>query len=186
MARSTLLDSGRSTTKGREEHLTAERRRRFMSEDNRAALVSRREALALMATAAAAAACAPEGAGDGTAGSGAAPGAGAGGGGGDAAPIWVKNPSRFVRHGTNLETRLEELDGLPTPNDLFFVRNHAPTPLIDPNSYLLSVGGPGAESEVRLTLDDLRVLPSQTLVAYIECAGNWRGFFQSVTGRSAG
>ncbi|MCY3943438.1 MAG: sulfite oxidase [Gemmatimonadetes bacterium] len=155
----------------------------------RAEVVSRREALALMAAGVGAAACAPEGAREGGSGTGdgseLAPGARTGGGGDATARIWVKDPARFVRHGTNLETRLEELDGLLTPNDLFFVRNHAPTPLIDPGSYLLSVGGPGARSEVRLTLDDLRALPSQTLIAYIECAGNWRGFFQSVTGRTA-
>ena len=49
---------------------------------------------------------------------------------------------------------------LLTPNDLFFVRNHAPTPVIDPATYALTVGGPGAESEVRLTLDDLQALPT--------------------------
>lgn len=151
--------------------------------------MNRREALALMAAGVGAAACAPEGASDGGSGSGTgsgvAPGTGAGGGGDAAAGIWVKDPSRFVQHGTNLETRLEDLDGFLTPNDLFFVRNHAPTPVIDPATYVLSVGGPGASGEVQLTLDDLRALPSQTLIAYIECAGNWRGFFQSVTGRTA-
>ncbi len=155
--------------------------------DRRAKLVNRREALALMAAGAGAAACAPEGASGPDSGSGAeagaAPGSDAGTGG--ASPVWVKDPSPFVRHGTNLETRLEDLDGLITPNDLFFVRNHAPTPVIDPATYVLTVGGPGAESEVQLTLDDLRALPSQTLIAYIECAGNWRGFFQAVTGRTA-
>ena len=114
---------------------------------------------------------------------------GAGADGGQAAdgetPIWAKDPSPFVRHGTNLESRLEDLHGLITPNELFFVRNHAPTPLIDAGSYALTVGGPGAEREVRLSLDDLRALPSQTQISYIECAGNWRGFFQSVTGRTA-
>lgn len=139
-------------------------------------MVNRREALTLMAAGVGAAACAPEGASDGGSGSGATS---------DMAPIWAKDPSPFVRHGTNLETRLEDLDGLLTPNDLFFVRNHAPTPVIDPATYTLTVGGPGAESEVRLSLDDLRALPTQTLIAYIECAGNWRGFFQSVTGRTA-
>ena len=134
--------------------------------NKRAALVNRREALALMAAGVGTAACAPEGATDGGSGpgggSGVAPGAGAGSGGDGAAGIWVKDPARFVQHGTNLETRLEDLDGFLTPNDLFFVRNHAPTPVIDPASYVLSVGGPGAASEVQLTLDDLRALPSQT------------------------
>ncbi len=153
----------------------------------RAKLVNRREALALMAAGAGAAACAPEGASGPGSGSGAEAGAAPGSdtGTGGAIPVWVKDPAPFVRHGTNLETRLEDLDGLITPNDLFFVRNHAPTPMIDPATYVLTVGGPGAESEVRLSLDDLRALPSQTLIAYIECAGNWRGFFQAVTGRTA-
>ena len=102
----------------------------------RATLVTRRDALALMAAGVGAAACAPEGAGDADAGSGANPGMapGSDAGSGGATPIWVKDPARFVQHGTNLETRLEDLDGLLTPNDLFFVRNHAPTPVIDPAS----------------------------------------------------
>ena len=149
--------------------------------------LDRREALAVIAAAAGAAACGP---GDGdapgssaTAGSGAGGDAGAGGAGGES--VWFKDPSPFIRHGTNLETRLEDLRGLLTPNELFFVRNHAPTPMIDAGSYALTVGGPGADGEVRLGLDDLRALPSQTVVAYIECAGNWRGFFRPVTGRTA-
>ena len=155
------------------------------------AAMNRREALALMAAGVGAAACGPDGApGDAGATGGPGAGAAAGDGGaapgtGDPAPIWVKDPAPFVQHGTNLETRLTDLDGLLTPNDLFFVRNHAPTPVIDPASYVLTVGGPGAEREIELTLDDLRALPSQTLIAYIECAGNWRGFFQSITGRTA-
>ena len=36
---------------------------------------------------------------------------------------WVKDPYPFVRHPTNLETRLEDLTGFLTPNELFFVRN---------------------------------------------------------------
>ena len=155
------------------------------------AAMNRREALALMAAGVGAAACGPDGTpgeGGATGGQGAGAVAGDGGaaaGGGTPASIWVKDPAPFVQHGTNLETRLEDLDGLLTPNDLFFVRNHAPTPVIDPSSYVLTVGGPGTEREVELTLDDLRALPSQTLIAYIECAGNWRGFFQPITGRTA-
>ena len=154
--------------------------------------LSRRDALAAMAVGAGVAvgACGGDG---GSPGAGAdAGGAGDAGGAADAgAPgggepqIWAKDPARFIRHGTNLETRLENLDGLLTPNELFFVRNHAPTPTIDPASYVLSVGGPGAETEVELSLDDLKALPSHTLISYLECAGNWRGFFQRVTGRAA-
>ncbi len=149
--------------------------------------LNRREALALLAAGVGAAACGPVGE-DPASREGEDAGAAGGRTGGTAgadAPIWVKDPSPFVRHGTNLETRLEDLHGLVTPNELFFVRNHAPTPRIDADAYALSVGGPGAEREVRLGLDDLRALPSQSQISYIECAGNWRGFFRSVTGRTA-
>ena len=148
--------------------------------------MNRRKALAVIAAGVGVAACGP---GEDAASDAGKDAAAAGGqtpesAGGDTS-IWVKDPSPFVQHGTNLETRLEDLHSLITPNELFFVRNHAPTPLIDAGSYALTVGGPGAEREVRLSLDDLRALPSQTQISYIECAGNWRGFFQSVTGRTA-
>ena len=151
--------------------------------------LSRRDALAAMAAGVALAACGDEGSGaDGS--REVVPAAGADEAAGNGMPdgtprVWTKDPSPFVRHGTNLETRLADLDGLLTPNDLFFVRNHAPTPVIDPASYRLAVDGPGAGMEVELSLDDLRTLPSHTLISYIECAGNWRGFFQRVTGRTA-
>ncbi len=146
--------------------------------------LSRREALAAMAATVGVAACGA-GDGDGPAGGSSSRDADPDAGAGADRPIWVKDASPFIRHGTNLESRLEDMHGLITPNELFFVRNHAPTPLIDAGSYVLAVGGSGAEREVRLGLDELRALPSQTLVAYIECAGNWRGFFRSVTGRTA-
>lgn len=104
---------------------------------------------------------------------------------GDQPTIWMKDPSPFVRHGTNLETKLEDLHGLITPNDLFFVRNHAPTPRIDPDRYVLTVTGAGVREDVRLGLDDLKALPRRTLIAYLECAGNWRGFSREATGRTA-
>lgn len=153
--------------------------------------LSRRDALAALAAGAGVAlsACTPDGDGAGNSGAEGADGAGAEGAvgaPGEAPPrAWVKDPSPFVQHGTNLETRLQDLDGLLTPNDLFFVRNHAPTPSIDPAEYVLTVGGPGAETAVELSLGDLQGLPSHTLISYLECAGNWRGFFQRVTGRTA-
>ena len=98
---------------------------------------------------------------------------------------WVKNPEPFIQHPTNLETRLELLDGVITPNELFFVRNHAPTPRIDVSEYRLRVEGDAIDEAVELTMDDLRALPSQSVVAYLECGGNWRGFWASVVGQAA-
>ena len=98
---------------------------------------------------------------------------------------WVKDPAPFFQHPTNLETRLELLDGVITPNELFFVRNHAPTPRLDASQYLLRVTGDAVEREVELTLADLETLPSESVVAYLECAGNWRSFWLTETGRNA-
>ena len=98
---------------------------------------------------------------------------------------WVKNPEPFIQHPTNLETRLELLDGGITPNELFFVRNHAPTPRIDASDYRLRIEGDAIDEAVELTMDDLRALPGASVVAYLECGGNWRGFWGSVVGRAA-
>ncbi len=134
--------------------------------------ISRREFAALAATGGTAAllsGCGPR-ADDGTA---------------ETATAWTKDGTPFIRHATNLETRLELLDGLITPNELFFVRNHAPTPRIAARDYRLRVVGDGVERSLELALDDLRALPGQSVVAFLECAGNWRGFFARVAGRAA-
>jgi DMSO/TMAO reductase YedYZ molybdopterin-dependent catalytic subunit len=98
---------------------------------------------------------------------------------------WVKDPGSFIQHPTNLETRLELLDGVITPNELFFVRNHAPTPRIDASDYRLRIEGDAIDEAVELTMADLRDLPSESVVAYLECGGNWRSFFGSVMGQAA-
>lgn len=103
----------------------------------------------------------------------------------DSGAPWVKDPTPFIQHPTNLETRLEDITGFLTPNSLFFVRNHAPTPRIDPVTYRLRVEGNAIERSLDLTYDDLLALPSHTTIAYLECAGNWRGFFDTVVGRAA-
>ena len=90
----------------------------------------------------------------------------------DQPPRWAKDPSPFIQRVTNLETRLELIDGFITPNELFFVRNHSPTPMIDPDGYALRVEGDGAETELRLDLSTLESLPQHTITAYLECAGN--------------
>ena len=84
---------------------------------------------------------------------------------GGAESPWLKSPDPFIEHPTNLETRLELLDGVITPNELFFVRNHAPTPRIDATAYRLRVEGDAVNEPVELTMDDLRALPSRSVVA---------------------
>lgn len=107
---------------------------------------------------------------------------------GDAAATmrpWVKDSAPFIQHPTNLETRLERIEGLLTPNDQFFVRNHTPTPRIDAATYRLRIEGDGIERPVELAYEDVLRLPSRSVVAYLECAGNWRRFFGEVMGTPA-
>lgn len=101
-------------------------------------------------------------------------------------PLWVKDPGPFTRHGTNLETTLDRLRGFLTPNELFFVRSNGATPRIDPADYRLRVEGDAIGSPIELTLDEILALPSRSQISYLECAGNWRGFFPTTHGRAAG
>lgn len=87
----------------------------------------------------------------------------------------------FIVHGTNAETRWEALRdvGSLVPVSKFFVRNHTSTPLLDAASWRLRIFGSGAGRPLSLSLRDLRALPSRTVEAVIECAGNGRSFFAS-------
>lgn len=85
-----------------------------------------------------------------------------------------KHPRQLVR-----ETRFfnsgpppELLRGHPvTPTELFFTRNHAGVPSVEPASYRLSVAGL-VEQPLELTLDQLRAdYPADTVAATIACAG---------------
>lgn len=62
-----------------------------------------------------------------------------------------------------------------TPNDLFYVRSHFPHPEIDRDTWSLSVEGT-VSSPLTLSYQDLRSLPSRTVSATLECAGNNRTF----------
>ncbi len=88
----------------------------------------------------------------------------------------------FVVHGTNAETRWSALRGIGfhTPAELFFVRNHTTTPLLDADDWRLTVWGSGLRGgPAEFGLDDLRSLPTTEHEAFVECAGNGRGFFAS-------
>lgn len=80
--------------------------------------------------------------------------------------------------GLNYETRPDRIPGFLTPVDRFFVRNHAPTPRIDPASWSLLIEGDGVRRSVSFTYDDLwRRFPLTSVVRTIECAGNRRRLF---------
>ncbi len=65
-----------------------------------------------------------------------------------------------------------------TPNDRFFIRNHFGIPDIAASEWQLALG-PGFNSSRSISLADLRPLPSRTVEAVVECAGNGRSFLQT-------
>jgi DMSO/TMAO reductase YedYZ molybdopterin-dependent catalytic subunit/rhodanese-related sulfurtransferase/glyoxylase-like metal-dependent hydrolase (beta-lactamase superfamily II) len=77
----------------------------------------------------------------------------------------------------NCETSIAALiGGVVMPNARFYVRNHFATPALDPESFELTVTGL-VERSLTLRLRDLHQMPSQSLVATLECAGNGRSTF---------
>jgi DMSO/TMAO reductase YedYZ molybdopterin-dependent catalytic subunit len=77
----------------------------------------------------------------------------------------------------NLEFPFATLDSFITPNERFYVRNHFAQPKIDPLSWLLRIEG-AVKNELELSLDDLKKLPSRSITATLECAGNCRAFLE--------
>lgn len=88
-------------------------------------------------------------------------------------------PDLIVHRGEplNCETPLAALvGGIVMPAARFYVRNHFPTPALDPEQFELTVTGL-VERPLRLCLRDLQSMPAQSLVATLECAGNGRVHF---------
>ena len=100
---------------------------------------------------------------------------------------WFKDTTPFLAHDDkrSLEARLEKMQGLITPNRLFFVRNNSVSLDLDASNWRLSVEGDGVENPMELTYDDIRSLPSRTMTSYLECAGNHRAMFDLVKGQRA-
>ncbi len=69
-------------------------------------------------------------------------------------------------------------DGVITPNDAFFVRYHlAGLPYdLDPDTFSLEIKGK-VDKPLKLSLADIRKMPSVELVAVNQCSGNSRGLF---------
>ena len=98
---------------------------------------------------------------------------------------WFKDPAPFIRRGGGLESRLQNMRGVITPNRLFFVRNNSESIDVDASSWRLSVEGDAIGNPVKLSYAELLNMRSTTLVSYLECAGNHRAMFGLVNGREA-
>jgi DMSO/TMAO reductase YedYZ molybdopterin-dependent catalytic subunit len=77
------------------------------------------------------------------------------------------------REPLNAETPLPEQLGVITPTPLFYVRGHFPIPTVSADDWRLTLDGEVARP-LQLTYAELRALPSKTLLATLECAGNGR------------
>ena len=98
---------------------------------------------------------------------------------------FFKDPAPFhVREDKGLESRMENMQGLITPNNLFFVRNNSPASLdLDASRWRLTVEGDAVSEPMTLTYEDVRSLPSHSLISYLECAGNHRAMFNLLNGQ---
>lgn len=102
---------------------------------------------------------------------------------------WVVKPTPpdlMIDTGTGLdfETRLDRLPGYLTPVDRFFIRSHAPTPVLDAQSWRLRIDGDGVREPVTYTYADLWDFPLVSMVRTIMCAGNFRNQFGEAYGRT--
>ncbi|HEU0113246.1 MAG TPA: sulfite oxidase [Thermomicrobiales bacterium] len=91
-----------------------------------------------------------------------------------------KDPRLAYYGGGNFGTPrdLLDLDGsLIVPTARFFIRSNGPIPLIEPESYRLTVGG-AVERPLSLALADLEGMPQRELTGFLECAGNSRTRFE--------
>ena len=88
-----------------------------------------------------------------------------------------KTITKIVRESEpiNLECPFETLSSKITPSDAFYVRNHFPEPKLDLKSWRLSIEG-AVTNPFQLSYEELLALPSQSVTALLECAGNSRVF----------
>lgn len=88
-----------------------------------------------------------------------------------------KQPDLIPLGTTNFATPLELVDGLLTPNDLFFIRSNGPVSIDIPvEEWRLTVSGL-VDEETELTFDDLQGMEARTITAFLECSGNSRSRF---------
>lgn len=80
-----------------------------------------------------------------------------------------KNDKQYFSSSTR--TPLQELDGMITPNGLFYERHHNGIPDIDPAQHQLVVHGL-VDQPLSFSLDDLRRFPSHSQIYFLECSGN--------------
>lgn len=66
---------------------------------------------------------------------------------------------------------LGDLDGIITPNGLFYERHHGGVPNIDPQQHRLMLHGM-VKSPLIFTMEDIKRFPSESHIYFLECSGN--------------
>ncbi len=96
----------------------------------------------------------------------------------------IRNIPKNLKQYTSASSRtpLQDLDGIITPNGLFYERHHGGIPEIDPARHRLMIHGL-VERPLVLTMDEIRRFPSESRIYFIECSGN--PGFEAMTGRTA-
>ncbi len=80
-----------------------------------------------------------------------------------------KNAAQYLS--ASSRAPLQDLDGIITPNGLFYERHHGGIPAIDPAQHRLMLHGL-VDRPMTFTMEDLRRFPSQSRIHFIECSGN--------------
>jgi sulfane dehydrogenase subunit SoxC len=85
----------------------------------------------------------------------------------------VKNISKKLKQyiSASGRTPLQDLDGIITPNGLFYERHHGGVPTIDPEQHRLMLHGL-VDRPLIFTMDDIRRFPSESRIHFLECSGN--------------
>ena len=81
------------------------------------------------------------------------------------------NPNLPQYISASSRTPLGELDGIITPNGLFYERHHGGVPAIDPAQHRLMLHGL-VKTPLLFTVDELRRFPSESRIHFLECSGN--------------
>jgi sulfane dehydrogenase subunit SoxC len=68
-------------------------------------------------------------------------------------------------------TPLQDIEGIITPSPLHFVADHSRPPDTNPLEYRLLIHGM-VDRPLNFTLDELKRLPSETRICFVECIGN--------------
>ncbi|MEP6658002.1 MAG: sulfite dehydrogenase [Betaproteobacteria bacterium] len=80
-----------------------------------------------------------------------------------------KNQAQYISSASR--TPLQDLDGMITPNGLFYERHHGGIPTIDPAQHRLVVHGM-VNNPLVFSMEDIRRFPSESRIHFLECSGN--------------